>query len=114
MKNIALIVIDMQKGFDEPYWGERNNPMCEKNVESLISKFRELHFPIIHVKHDSVEEKSPLRTNYIGNEYKDEAQPLQCEKQFSKSVNSAFIGTKLEKYLVDQCINTLGYGGLNY
>ena len=29
----ALIVVDVQRGFDDAsYWGRRNNPDCERNV----------------------------------------------------------------------------------
>jgi nicotinamidase-related amidase len=34
----ALLVIDVQKAFDdEGFWGRRNNPSCEANVAALIA-----------------------------------------------------------------------------
>ena len=54
-----------------------------------------------------LEPNSPLRPELPGNEFKEEAQPLPEEKQFSKSVNSAFIGTELEKYLQEHDISSL-------
>ena len=51
MNKTGLIVIDMQKGFDDPYWGKRNNPTAEQNAALLISKFRENNLPVIHIKH---------------------------------------------------------------
>ena len=35
--NSALLVIDVQKGFDDPaFWGPRNNPDCEANIAALL------------------------------------------------------------------------------
>jgi len=36
----ALIVIDVQKGMDEPYWGVRNNPDAEQNMARLLAAWR--------------------------------------------------------------------------
>ncbi|WP_198038498.1 isochorismatase family protein [Photobacterium angustum] len=51
MKNPALIIIDVQKGFDDPYWGRRNNPEAESNITLLLSKWREKELPIVHIQH---------------------------------------------------------------
>jgi nicotinamidase-related amidase len=112
MSNEALLIIDVQKGFDDPFWGNRNNPYAESNIALLLSAWRRKHLPIIHIQHCSVEPDSPLRPNQSGNEFKDEALPIAGEKQFTKTVNSAFIGTKLEQYLRDQSITDLVIVGL--
>lgn len=98
-KNAALIVIDVQKGFDDPRMGHRNNPSCEKNIARLLEAWRASGRPIIHVRHDSVEPKSVLRPDQPGNALKPEAQPRNGEPLLSKHVNSAFIGTDLEQRL---------------
>lgn len=112
MGKTALLVIDMQKGLDDPSWGKRNNPEAESNIALLLSRWRKQKLPIIHIRHCSVTPNSPLRPELPGNSYKEEAQPLPGEKQFSKSVNSAFIGTGLEQYLHDQGISSLVIVGL--
>lgn len=112
MKQPALLVVDVQKGFDDPYWGKRNNPDAESNIALLLSAWRALELPIIHIRHCSVEPGSPLRSELPGNAFKEEAKPLPDEKQFSKSVNSAFIGTGLETYLEQQDISSIVIVGL--
>jgi nicotinamidase-related amidase len=108
----ALLVIDVQKGLDDPSWGKRNNPEAESNIASLLSRWRKQKLPIIHIRHCSAMPNSPLRPGLPGNAYKEEAQPLPGEKQFSKSVNSAFIGTGLEQYLHEQDLSSLVIVGL--
>jgi len=105
--NATLIVIDVQKGFDAPYWGERNNPDAERNIERLLPQWRASHRPVIHVRHDSVEPDSALRPDGPGNAIKDAAAPRPGEPVVGKQVNSAFIGTDLEARLKADAIDTL-------
>lgn len=112
MRKSALLIIDVQKGFDEPGWGSRNNLDAESNISLLLNEWRKQNFPIIHVQHCSVEPHSPLRPELPGNAFKDEVKPLPGEKQFTKSVNSAFIGTGLEEYLHNKAIEALVIVGL--
>lgn len=108
----ALVLIDIQKGFDKPVWGESNNPEFEKNISKIISAWRLKNLPIIHIKHDSTNPSSPLYPGSEGNQFKDIALPEHEETVFSKSVNSAFIGTQLEDYLHKHTIKTLIIAGL--
>jgi hypothetical protein len=102
-KNKALLLIDVQKGFlDSTYWGLRSNPHLEKNISALLEAFRKNEAPVIHVQHHSLEAASPLRTNQPGVDFMDFTKPLSGEMIFTKTVNSAFIGTSLEKFLRDQ------------
>lgn len=112
MNKPALLSIDFQKGFDDPCWGVRNNPNAEIQMALLLSKWREKGWPIIHIQHCSTEQDSPLRSNSVGNEFKDEVKPLLGEVVFTKSVNSAFIGTELEQHLHKNNINTVVIAGL--
>lgn len=50
MSNKALIVIDVQKGFDDTYWGQRNNLEAESKISKLISVWRSHDYPLVHVQ----------------------------------------------------------------
>jgi nicotinamidase-related amidase len=95
----TLVLIDVQQGFDEPSWGERNNPGAEGNIERLLARWRASHRPVIHVRHDSVEPRSTLRPDAPGNAIKAVAAPRADEPVVGKHVNSSFIGTDLEARL---------------
>ena len=90
----ALIVVDVQRGFDDAsYWGRRNNPDCERNVAALIESWRGQAQPVVFVRHDDAdEEASPLRPDEAGNAFKDviEGEP---DLLVTKTVHSAFHGT---------------------
>ena len=103
----ALVPIDVQRGFDEPAWGERNNPDAESRIADLLAAWRDRGWPIYHVKHDSTEPDSPLRPNRPGNAFKPEGEPREGEPVVAKSVNSAFVGTDLAHGLRAEGIDRL-------
>jgi nicotinamidase-related amidase len=103
----ALVVIDVQQGFDDPVWGRRNNPHAEANVARLLEAWRTAGRPVFHTRHDSVHAASPLRPGQPGNDFKAVARPRPDEPVLAKTVNSAFIGTTLEADL-----RTLGIGAV--
>ncbi len=100
-ENAALLIIDVQKGFDDPSWGPRNNPQAEENIAKLLELWRHTNRPVFHIQHLSRGPKSTLRPNQTGCEFKDLVKPLPNEPVIQKQVNSAFIGTNL-KALLDQ------------
>jgi nicotinamidase-related amidase len=108
----ALLVIDMQTGFDDPAWGPRNNPGAEANVATLIAAWRSVGAPVIHVHHDSPGPSWHFRPGTPGNAVKPEARPMNGERLYRKTVNSAFIGTSLEADLRALGVETLVIVGL--
>ena len=88
----VLLVIDVQNGFLEEFWGNSNNPDCESNIRKLLIQWREKGLPIVLVRHDSVSSSSPLRPNQPGNDFQ-EGISGSHDLLISKNVNSAFYGT---------------------
>ena len=110
----ALLLIDIQKGFDnvEYYGGERNNPQAEENAGLILEFWRKNRWPLFHIRHDSVNRRSPLAFGQVGNAHKDEVKPLPGEPVITKNVNSAFIGTDLKERLDALGIRNLVIVGL--
>jgi nicotinamidase-related amidase len=110
----ALLILDVQKGFDDPYWGQRNNHEAEQNISRLLKEWRSRKGTVIYSQHLSLQPKSPLyHRNPMGTAFKDMVQPGEGEKVFTKNVNSAFIGTELQSYLDQQQIKTIIITGLS-
>lgn len=110
----ALILIDIQKGFDNiEYWGgQRNNPEAENNAGELLEVWRKNKLPIFHVQHCSSTPGSLLNEINEGNEFKDIVKPVEGEPIIRKNVNSAFIGTDLKDRLENDKITKLVIVGL--
>jgi len=129
-ENPALILIDLQKGFDDiGYWGgERNNPEAEANAALLLNFWRARGLPVFHIKHCSTNPNSKLAEGNPGNDFKEIVVPIDGERIIRKSVNSAFIGTDLKQQLdnlgihhlvivgltTDQCVSTSARMAGNY
>ncbi|WP_202865143.1 cysteine hydrolase family protein [Serinicoccus sediminis] len=95
----TLLVIDMQRAFDDSSWGERNNQDAEAHVGEILAVWRELGAPLVHVRHESASPTGLFRRGTSAFEFKPEAQPLPGETILDKRVNSAFIGTDLLEHL---------------
>ncbi|MEO8971364.1 MAG: cysteine hydrolase family protein [Ktedonobacteraceae bacterium] len=111
-KNAALLLIDVQKGFDDPVWGRRNNSSAETNMATLLQAWRQTGRPVFHIQHSSLNPHSPLHADSPGHMIKDLVHPQGKEPVFQKQVNSAFIGTDLEARLRTDGITTLIITGL--
>lgn len=108
----ALIIIDVQKAFEHPKWGKRNNPDAENNIGKLLSVWRPKGWQVIHVQHTSDHPDSLFYPANEGFQIKDEGKPLKEEPVFVKKANSAFIGTNLKDFLEDRSITTTVITGL--
>ncbi|MFE7515093.1 cysteine hydrolase family protein [Streptomyces sp. NPDC057540] len=96
-ENAALVVVDVQKGFEQEFWGRRDNPGAEGNIAALIDAWQETGRPVVFVRHDSVQPGSPLAAGSGGNAFKDFVEERRGkgagpELLVTKSVNSAFYG----------------------
>lgn len=94
-RRTALLIIDVQAAIDAPSWGRRGQPEAESNIALLMSAWRGLGWPILHIRHDSVEPASPYRPGQPGHAFKPEVAPHEGETVVPKRTNSAFIGTDL-------------------
>lgn len=110
--NAALILIDIQQGMDDPYLGPRNNLDAEANASRVLKAWREASLPVLHVHHRSVRPQSPLYPGKPGVAVKPEVAPREGEAVFTKTVNSAFIGTDLQTWLEERNIDCVVIAGL--
>jgi len=111
-KRTALLIIDVQQGFEDPSWGTRNNPNAEKNIARLLKAWRDQDGLVVCVQHLSTEPDSPLRPGQPGVQLRAEVQPREGDLLIQKRVNSAFIGTDLQTQLEAREIGTVVIVGL--
>ncbi|MEK5175704.1 cysteine hydrolase family protein [Heyndrickxia sp. FSL W8-0496] len=111
-KNNALIIVDVQRAFDDKKWGERNNLMAEENICRILELWRNKGWQVIHIQHKSDNPNSVFHPNNEGFAIKELVAPIEGEVVINKKVNSSFIGTNLEEFLRLNDITTVVITGL--
>ena len=110
-KTTALLLLDVQKAWDEPVWGTRNNPGAEGNLAALLEAFRRHGLDVIHTQHDSRDPGSPLHPGEPGHAFKPDTAPMAGETVIHKSGLCALVGTDLETHLRERGIDRLVIAG---
>ena len=108
----TLILIDVQRAFEDPSWAPRNNPEAEQRIADALAAWRERGAPVIHVRHHSPRPEGLFKPGTPAFDFKPEAMPREGEPVITKDVNSAFIGTDLEQRLRDAGTETVVLVGL--
>lgn len=116
LEQTALVVVDVQQAFDDlAYWAptaRRDNPACEANVGALITAWRSRGGPVVFVRHDSIEEGSPLRAGSPGNAFRPELRG-EPDLLVVKHTNSAFYGEPdLDAWLTDRGVGAFAVCGV--
>ncbi len=103
----ALLIIDQQKGIDEPRLGPRNNSTAEKHMLRLLTYWREKRLPLVHIKHRSTDPDSVFWPEQGGFEFKEEFKPQEHEFVLEKSMPCAFTPTGLNQYLREKNVDSV-------
>ncbi|CAM6100018.1 unnamed protein product [Calypogeia fissa] len=94
----VLLVIDLQQAIvsPKPEWGSRSTPSLTTNVSTILSLWRLLHRPLIHIHHHPTDASDPLHPSHPATSAGHScAAPLPNETVLIKSTGSAFVGTSL-------------------
>ena len=84
MSTPTLLVIDVQRAFDDPSWAPRNNHGAEQRIAEALAGWRERGAPVIHVRHASARPGGLFVPGTPAFEFKPEAQPLDGEPVITK------------------------------
>jgi nicotinamidase-related amidase len=108
----ALIIIDVQKAFNDEKWGKRNNLHAEIKISEILTLWRKKGWQVIHIQHMSDNPSSSFHPENEGFAIKELVKPTNEELVITKKVNSSFIGTNLEEFLKLNHITTVVITGL--
>ncbi|MFD1171118.1 cysteine hydrolase family protein [Oceanobacillus picturae] len=112
MEKKALIIVDVQKAFNDEKWGERNNHNAEENISKILKLWREKDWKVIYIQHMSDDPTSVFHPNNEGYAIKEIVEPESNDLIITKKVNSSFIGTDLEAFLKTNKFTTVVITGL--
>jgi nicotinamidase-related amidase len=93
LSRYALVVVDVQQGFDDPWWGVRNNLDCDTNIDALVHHWAAHGRPVVYVQHESANPESPLHPGSAGHRLKGYLADVTPALTVRKTVNSSFHGS---------------------
>jgi nicotinamidase-related amidase len=111
----ALLVVDVQRGFDDEagWWGPRDNPDCDANIEALVRHWQERGRPVVLVQHHSQDPDSPLHPDAPGHALKPYLDDVDPALRVAKTVNSSFHGTPdLHEWLLREGVSGIAVCGI--
>ncbi|WP_246861964.1 cysteine hydrolase family protein [Nocardioides sp. SYSU D00065] len=112
-RRAALVVVDVQRAFDDPRWGTRNNPGADRNIAALIQAFTAAGRPLVYVRHDGRDPAGTLHPSQPGNRLKAYVEEHEPDLLVTKHVNSAFHGAPdLNSWLTGQGITDVCIAGI--
>lgn len=126
MRNTALLLVDIQQDFWEPFKELEEYSKLPENVDQLRRHFREKGQPVIHVKSVFKKDRSdwmlfyrpegrgtiPCIEGTEGVGFTEFSEPLEGEKVVGKTVFDAFNGTGLLAHLVEAGIKSVVVAGI--
>ena len=103
------MVIDVQNVFDEVEQAgtARDNPEAVCRIADLLAVFRGSKTPVIHIRHGGTDSGSRFHPTQSGYRAPDEAREHTGEAVLVKHVDSAFIGTDLDRRLRTSGVSSL-------
>lgn len=109
----ALIVIDVQREFENPIFGRRDNPEAEQNIAALAKAWAAAGRPIVRVRQSEQDSSGPFKPGTPGHEFKPEAAAIEPALDVTKEVHSAFHGTPdLHSWLAERGIEQVAICGI--
>ncbi len=109
----ALIIIDVQKAFEDPDLGARDNPDAEANIGALAAAWAAAGRPIVRVAQTEHDEDSGFLEGSPGHAFKPVVADLTPSLDLRKEVHSAFRGTPdLHAWLQENGVEQLAICGI--
>ncbi|WP_242607736.1 cysteine hydrolase family protein [Zhihengliuella halotolerans] len=114
LKNAALVLVDVQQGFRDPWWGRPSGlGTAYANITRLGRAWNDRGLPVVKVRHDSRNPESPLYSGGPGNRFEAAIDALSGDVLVTKTVNSAFLGTPdLATWLRERGISAIVVAGV--
>jgi ureidoacrylate peracid hydrolase len=123
---IALILVDIQKDFWDPYASEKAFRAFPSNVEKILEKSREKGFTVVHVKSEFQPDRSDWMLFYRpegrgdipcikgkgGTDFTPFSRPSPEEYMVNKQTFDAFLNTGLYDYLKSRNVKAVLIAGL--